>query len=173
MRFYSYGPDGKLNVIHKKITEYKNPRIFPLKRISKYMKERTGMDYDISKSMLYDLDLILNIIQGGVSEIPKKRGWSLERDHIFPRSILDDKGFLEELIDSVGNFRYINKTRNILKSNDMPDESTDFYGSDDPTLKDLFREARVNLTEETFRNFVEKRKKLIMDRVNEFLEFNK
>jgi len=173
MRFYSYGPDGKLNVIHKKITEYKNPRIFPLKRISKYMKERTGMDYDISKSMLYDLDLILNIIQGGVSEIPKKRGWSLERDHIFPRSILDDKGFPEELIDSVGNFRYINKTRNILKSNDMPDESTDFYGSDDPILKDLFREARVNLTEETFRNFVEKRKKLITDRVNEFLEFNK
>ncbi|MCK5722539.1 MAG: DUF262 domain-containing protein [Gammaproteobacteria bacterium] len=173
MRFYSYGPDGKLNVIHKKITEYKNPRIFPLKRISKYMKERTGMDYDISKSMLYDLDLILNIIQGGVSEIPKKRGWSLERDHIFPRSILDDKRFPEELIDSVGNFRYINKTRNILKSNDMPDESTDFYGSDDPTLKDHFREARVNLTEETFRNFVEKRKKLITDRVNEFLEFNK
>ena len=173
MRFYSYGPDGKLNVIHKKITEYKNPRIFPLKRISKYMKERTGMDYDISKSMLYDLDLILNIIQGGVSEIPKKRGWSLERDHIFPRSILDDKRFPEELIDSVGNFRYINKTRNILKSNDMPDESTDFYGSDDPTLKDHFREARVNLTEETFRNFVEKRKELITDRVNEFLEFNK
>lgn len=55
----------------------------------------------------------------------------------------------------------------------MPDESTDFYGSDDPTLKDLFREARVNLTDETFRNFVEKRKKLITDRVNEFLEFNK
>lgn len=173
MRFNSYGPDGKLNVIHKKITEYKNPRIFPLKLISKYMKERTGMDYNISKNMLHDLDLILNIIQGGVSEIPKKRGWSLERDHIFPRSILNDKGFPEELIDSVGNFRYINKTRNILKSNDMPDESTDFYGSDDPTLKDLFMEARVNLTEETFRNFVEKRKKLITDRVNEFLGFNK
>jgi len=119
-----------------------------------------------------DLDLILNIIQGGVSEIPKKRGWSLEQDHIFPRSILDDKGFPEELIDCVGNFRYINKTRNILKSNNMPDESTDYYGSDDPTLNDFFKEARVNLTEETFSKFVQKRKKLIMDEVNEFLGFN-
>jgi len=173
MRFYSYGPDGKLDVIHKKITEYQKPHIFPIKRIRKYMEERTGMNYEISESMLYDLDLILNVIQGGVFEIPKKRGWSLERNHIFPRSILEEKGFPDELINSVGNFRYINKTRNILKSNDLPDESTEFYGSDDPTLKDLFMKARDNLTEETFRNFVQKRKELIMSRVNEFLGFSK
>lgn len=173
MRFYSYGPDGKLDVIHKKIKEA-NPIVnFPIDEISKYMEERTGMTYAFSENMLYDLDLILNIIQGGVFEIPKKRGWSLERDHIFPRSILEAKGFPEELINSVGNFRYINKTRNILKSNDLPEESTDFYGSDDPTLKDLFMKARDNLTEETFRNFVQKRKELITNKVNEFLEFGK
>lgn len=45
----------------------------------------------------------------------------------------------------------------------------DFYGSDNPTLKDLFMKARDNLTEETFRNFVQKRKELIMSEVNEFL----
>lgn len=172
MRFYSYGPDGKLDVIHKKITEYEKPHIFPIKRIRKYMEERTGMNYDLSESMLYDLDLILNIIQGGVFEIPKKRGWSLERDHIFPRSILEEKEFPEELINSVGNFRYVNKTRNILKSNDLPEESTDFYGSDDPTLKHLFMKARDNLTEETFRTFIHKRKELIESRVNEFLRFS-
>lgn len=173
MRFYSYGPDGKLDVIHKKIKDA-NPIVnFPIDEISKYMEERTGMTYAFSENMLYDLDLILNIIQGGVFEIPKKRGWSLERDHIFPRSILEAKGFPEELINSVGNFRYINKTRNILKSNDLPEESTDFYGSDDPTLKDLFMKARDNLTEETFRNFVQKRKELITNKVNEFLEFGK
>ena len=173
MRFYSYGPDGKLDAIHKKITEYGKPYTFPIKRISKYMEERTGMTYVFSESMLYDLDLTLNVIQSGVFEIPKKRGWSLERDHIFPRSILEDKGFPEELINSVGNFRYINKTRNILKSNDLPEESTEFYGSDDRTLKDLFMKARDNLTEETFRNFVQKRKGLIIFRVNEFLGFSK
>jgi uncharacterized protein with ParB-like and HNH nuclease domain len=173
MRFYSYGPDGKLDVIHKRIKEA-NPNVnFPIDEISKYMEERTGMTYVFSESMLYDLDLTLNIIQGGVSEIPKNRAWSLERDHIFPRSVLEEKGFPAELINSVGNFRYINKTRNILKSNDLPEESADFYGSDEPTLKDLFIKARNNLTEETFRNFIQKRKELIMSRVNEFLGFSK
>jgi len=173
MRFYSYGPDGKLDVIHKKIMEADPIMGFPIDDISKYMENRTGMTYVFSENMLYDLDLILNIIQGGVSEIHQKKGWSLERDHIFPRSILENKKFPDELINSVGNFRYINKTRNILKSNDLPEESTDFYGSDDPTLKDLFMKARDNLTEETFRNFVQKRKELILSKVNEFLGFSK
>jgi hypothetical protein len=74
MRFYSYGPDGKLDVIHKKNKDA-NPIVnFPIDEISKYMEERTGMTYAFSENMLYDLDLILNIIQGGVFEIPKKRG---------------------------------------------------------------------------------------------------
>jgi len=173
MRFYSYGPDGKLDVIHKKIKEVDSITNFSLDEISKYMEERTGMTYVFSESMLYDLDLTLNIIQGGVFEIPKKRGWSLERDHIFPRSILEDKVFPEKLINNPGNFRYINKTRNILKSNNLPEENTNFYGLDNPTLKDFFMKAKDNLTEETFRNFVQKRKELILSKVNEFLGFSK
>jgi len=173
MRFYSYGPDGKLDVIHKKIKEADSIINFSLDEISKYMEERTGMTYVFSESMLYDLDLTLNIIQGGVFEIPKKRGWSLERDHIFPRSILEAKVFPEELINNPGNFRYINKTRNILKSNNLPEENTNFYGLDNPTLKDFFMKARDNLTKGTFRNFVQKRKELILSRVNEFLGFSK
>ena len=173
MRFYSYGPDGKLDVIHKKIKEANPIMNFPIDEISRYMKEWTGMTYVFSENMLYDLDLILNIIQGGVFEIPKKRGWSLERDHIFPRSILESKGFTNELISSVGNFRYINKIRNILKSNNLPQENAYFYGSDDPTLKALFIQTRDNLTENTFRSFVEKRKELIINKVNEFLGFSK
>lgn len=172
MRFYSYGPDGKLDVIHRIIKEADPIMNFSLDEISRYMEERTGMTYVFSENMLHDLDLTLNIIQGGVSEIPKKRGWSLEQDHIFPRSILEAKVFPEELINNPGNFRYINKTRNILKSNNLPEENTDFYGSDDSTLKDLFIKARDNLTEETFRNFVRKRKELILSRTNEFLGFN-
>ncbi len=171
MRFYSYGPDGKLDMIHKKIKEANPTTDFPVAEISKYIEERTGMAYVFSENMLYDLDLVLNIIQDGVPEIPKKRGWSLERDHIFPRSILEDKNFPEDLIDSVGNLRYINKTRNILKSNDMPEENTEFYGSNDSTIKELFMEARSNLTEETFKNFIQKRKELITSKVSRFLGF--
>ncbi len=172
MRFYSYGADGKLDVIHKYIADYEKPEVFPRKKISKYMAERTGLSYDFSKTMLNDLDLVLNIIQGGVSEIPQKRGWSLERDHIFPSSVLNDKSISDELVNSVGNLRLINKTRNILKSAALPDENVEFFGSSDPELRKLFLQARKDLTEANFKQFVEKREELIFNKVREFLRFN-
>ena len=169
MRFYSYGQDGKLDAIHKKIKDSQVKTDFPMDQIGKYMQERSGANFTFSENMLLDLDLILNIIQGGVSEIPKKRGWSLEQDHIFPRSVLEEKKFADALINSVGNFRYINKTRNILKSAEIPPENAEFYGSDDQVLRKLFLKARENLTEESFKIFVEKRKELITNQVKEFL----
>jgi len=167
MRFFSYGPDGKLDVIHKKISTDS----FPLPEIGKYMGERTGLSYGFSRNMLNDLDLVLNIIQGGVSEIPQKRGWSLERDHIFPRSVLENKGFACELVNGVGNLRLINKTRNILKSDKLPDDNTDFFGSDDAELKRLFLQSKEDLSEFNFKTFVQTRENLILDKVKEFLGF--
>ena len=169
MRFYSYGPDGKLDVIHKKIKENETPNTFPIDKIRKYIAERTGVNFEFVKSMLNDLDLVLNIIQGGVSEIPKKRGWSLERDHIFPKSLLKDRNIPEELIDNVGNLRLINKTRNILKSNTLPEPNIDFFGSNDPELKQLFLKAREDLIKENFQTFVLKREHLISNQVKAFL----
>jgi hypothetical protein len=169
MRFYSYGPDGKLDEIHKIITENDKPDTFPIEGISKYLAGRTGMSYKFSKTMLNDLDLVLNITQEGVAEIPQKRGWSLERDHIFPQSVLKEKGIPDELINNVGNLRLINKTRNILKSDSLPEDNIEFFGSDDPELKKLFRKANEDLTKENFESFVQKREDMIFNKVKEFL----
>jgi len=172
MRFYSYGPDGKLDVIHNKITEYDKQNIFPIERISKYLADRTGMSYEFSKTMLNDLDLVLNITQGGVAEIPQKRGWSLERDHIFPQSILEKKGISDELINNVGNLRLINKIGNILKSDSLPENDIEFFGSGDLELKELFLKAKKDLTRENFESFVRKREDMIFNKVNKFLGFS-
>lgn len=173
MRFYSYGADGKLDVIHKYISEYEKPNVFPVRRISKYMSERTKLSYALGKTMLSnDLDLILNIIQGGVAEIPQKRGWSLERDHIFPSSVLEDKGIPYELINSVGNMRLINKTRNILKSDKIPAEDVEFFGSGDAELHKLFLTARKDLNEANFNKFAIGREELIFNKVKDFLRFD-
>jgi len=169
MRFYSYGPDGKLDVIHNIITKNGKGNIFPIERISKYLEERTGMSYKFSKTMLNDLDLVLNITQGGVAEIPQKRGWSLERDHIFPQSVLKEKGIPDELINNVGNLRLINKTRNILKSDSLPEDDIEFFGSGDLELKNLFLKAKNDLTKENFESFVQKREYMIFNKVNKFL----
>lgn len=171
MRFYSYGPDAKLDAIHNIFKEIAPLKEFPISKIASYLEERTGMSYAVSEKTLLDLDLILNIIEGGINEIPKRRGWSLERDHIFPNSVLTKMGISEGLINSVGNFRYLNKIRNILKSDDLPDESCEFYGSKDSTLTELFLQARNNLDEENFGKFVRKRSELIRYKVAEFLGF--
>jgi hypothetical protein len=169
MRFYSHGPDGKLDALHNIITKHANPNIFPIEDISKYLERRTGISFRFLNTMLYDLDLVLNITQGGVTDIPQKRGWSLEKDHIFPQSVLKEKNISDELINNVGNLRLINKTRNILKSDSLPEEGIEFFGSNVPDLKELFLKARENLTEENYKNFVQYREKLIFNEVNKFL----
>ena len=168
LRFYSYGPDGKLDVIHNYVKKNEAPDVFPIEKIGRYMTDRTGLPYSLERWMLNDVDLVLNIVQGGVSEIPRKRGWSLERDHIFPKSQLT-LDIPDELISSVGNLRLINKTRNILKSDAFPDEDAEFFGSEDPELKQSFLKARRDLTKDNFTRFVQKREEMIFDRVRFFL----
>ena len=170
MRFYSYGPDAKLDLIHKYIKENTNSNAFPIQQIGPYMESRTNLPFEFAESMLLDLDLILNIIQGGVSEIPKKRGWSLERDHIIPRSLSEGAKIPDELIDRVGNLRLINKTRNILKS-DILDRDAEFFGSNDAELKKLYLKACEELSTENFQRFVEKRENLIFTKASSFLGF--
>ena len=49
---YSYGPDGKLDAIHKKIKEDSPIVNFPIDEVSRYIEERTGMTYVFSEKML-------------------------------------------------------------------------------------------------------------------------
>lgn len=168
MRFYSHGADGKLDRIYKEISQ-SSSNSFPLEEIGRYMSERTGVVYKFSKEMLTDLDLVLNIIQGGVSEIPRHRGWSLEKDHIFPRSVLYSKDFPEELTNSIGNLRLVDRTRNIIKSDSLPAEDIDFSGREDKDLNELFLEVRNNLSKENFEAFVLKREEVIFNKVRTFL----
>lgn len=166
-KFYSYGADGKLDVIYKKISG----NTFPTGEIGRYMTEKMGVNYEFSKMMLNDLDLVLNIIQDGVAEIPKKRGWSLEKDHIFSQHFLEGKNVSEELVNSVGNLRLINKTRNILKGDRLPDDNIEFFGSDDSGLKHVFLATKGDFTVDNFRSFVQGREELIFSKVKTFLGF--
>lgn len=170
-RFYSYGPDGKLDVIHGILRQNQPASAFPREKVGNYIWERTYIPYEFRKSMLTGIDLVLNVIAGGVSEVPHQRGWSLERDHIFPVSLLAAKGIPYSVIDDVGNLRLVNKTRNILKSDTIPDVDLEFFGSDEPDLRALFTKAREDLTLQNFSAFVERRKELIFGRVNNFLGF--
>ena len=169
LNFYSYGADSKLDVIHRMIKEPTG--VFPLEKVGQFMSERTNTLYGFSGDLLNDSTLVLNIVQGGVSEIQKKRGWSLEQDHIFPKSTLTKLGVPERLRDDVGNLRYLAKTRNILKSDVLPEENLDFYGHEDPDLHELFFRALRNLSTESYSRFCSARRERIHDKVRTFLGF--
>ena len=172
-RLFSRAPDSPLDQIHNAIMQAKltQPGKFPVAEISKVIIDREKRDtYEFRDEYLWDLDLVLNIIDGGVKEIPRKRSWSLERDHIIPKNQLASRGITTD-VDDVGNLRLLGKSRNISKSDKMPDAHTEFFGRDDGDLRRLYDDARESLTQESFSSFVHKRHELIKAKVKAFLGF--
>jgi len=170
-RLFSRAPDSVLDQIHDIIVEAHRaaPGVFPIDELGAFMgrREKKG-GYQFRDEYLWDLDLVLNIVDGGVLEIPRKRGWSLERDHIFPQNQLKIAG-IEKDVHDVGNFRLLGKVRNITKSDTMPDADTEFFGKDDSGLREIFDAARANFTQDNFSKFVERRRGLIRSKVAGFL----
>lgn len=167
----AYGADSVLDQIHDiLITASKQqPGVFPIQQLGEYMVRRRKLDaYQFRNDYLGNLGLVLNIISNGVSELPKKRGWSLENDHIFPKAELGRLNITKDVND-VGNFRLLPKLPNIKKRDNMPDQDTEFFGKDNPELGSLYTIALKNLTQESFSAFVEKRKELIREKVMGFL----
>src|SRR5262249_32651986 len=116
-RLFSRAPDSVLDQLHDILVEAHrtSPRRVPIKEIAAFIARREKQGpYQFRDEYLWDLDLVLNIIDGGVIEIPKKRGWSLERDHLFPQNQLKLHG-IERDVDDIGNFRLLAKVRNISK----------------------------------------------------------
>jgi hypothetical protein len=170
-RLFSRAPDSVLDQLHNILMEahQKSPGTFPNKEIGAFMahREKNG-SYQFRDEYLWDLDLVLNIVDGGVIEIPKKRGWSLERDHLFPQNQLKVHGIQQD-VNGLGNFRLLAKVRNISKSDTMPDSNTEFFGKDDAELLGLFRAACGDFTQENFSRFVERRRVLMRKKVTSFL----
>lgn len=167
----AYGADSVLDQIHDILvaSSKQQPGVFPIQQLGDYMIRRRKLDaYQFRNDYLGNLGLVLNIISNGVSELPKKRGWSLENDHIFPKAELGRLNITKDVND-VGNFRLLPKLPNIKKRDNMPDQDTEFFGKDNPELCSLYTLALEKLTQDTFSAFVEKRKELIREKVMGFL----
>lgn len=170
-RLFSRAPDSVLDQLHDimAVAHESHPGVFPAAELGAFMGRRENKGgYGFRDDYLWDLDLVLNIIDGGVLEIPQKRGWSLERDHIFPQNQLGIAK-IDKHVNDVGNFRLLGKSRNISKSDRIPDANTEYFGSSDPELRHLFGATCASLTQENFSQFVERRRGLIRARVVDFL----
>lgn len=170
-RLYSHGADSALDQIHGILTNaLKNsPGVFPRQEMADFVEKRKGIgSYSFQDAYFRDLDVVLNIVDNGVMQIPEKRGWSLEKDHIFPQNQLAQRAITQDVSD-IGNLRLEPKSRNISKSDKMPDGNTEFFGRDDSAVKLAYEAACKNLTQQSFSDFVIQRKDLVRKGVATFL----
>jgi uncharacterized protein DUF262 len=64
--------------------------------------------------------LALSLLQGGMGDAALSHMNQREMDHIFPRSVLYDKGFDDRKINDFANYWLLTKDKNINKTNKLP-----------------------------------------------------
>lgn len=177
-RLFARGPDNVLDQIHNILVAEvkKDPSKFPIIRLQEYMVDRQNTPFQMEDHFFAnDIDLMLNIVDGGVLQIdpadPKlhPKDLKLEVDHIFPRKLMPG---INANGDHIGNYRLIVMPANRRKSAQMPDDQTAFFGRQESSLEGLYKSALKNLTANNFEGFRDFRAKHIKSQVSQFLELN-
>jgi hypothetical protein len=146
----------------------KKSYVFPFHgavRWVKYWERIGGIDEALLQSnVLLTLHVVQDIATNRV-HLPRNAG---EMDHIFPRSILREKGFQETEINHFANFWILAKVKNQNKTNRHPAES--FKNVEDTELKRALID-REALDYRRFTTFVKTRSAQIIDVVKKRIQF--
>lgn len=174
-RLFSRGPDNVLDQIHNLLVVQvkKDPSTFPIGALRKYMEERQNTPYALERHFFFnDVDLALNIVDGGVLQIdptdPKRhpKDLKLEVDHIFPRKSMPS---ISADGDHLGNYRLIVMPANRRKSATLPDSHTAFFGRSELALESIYETVLKQLNTKNFEAFRDVRANLIAQRVGQFI----
>lgn len=112
-----------------------NSKDFPLKELARLVRRQYGVD-SLDKLLRRHLDLTLNIVHGGITL--DRNPDELQRDHIFPRSTLQEQGYPYEMVNHYANFHFLRASDNANKSNKPPHEWFMKPGTNSPyTEQDL------------------------------------
>jgi hypothetical protein len=109
---------------------------FPLRGLA-YLVNRYSGAVTLEHLCAKHLDLALNIAHNGISL--DNNPDNLQRDHIFPRSTLEQQGKPPGLVNHYANFHFLRAADNLNKSNMPPDKWFRNPGRDVPSYseKDL------------------------------------
>lgn len=142
---------------------------FPLRSLAHIVNGYTGVS-SFDHLCAKHLDLALNIAHNGISLDSNPE--NLQRDHIFPRSTLEQQGKPPQLIHHYANFHFLRATDNLNKSNIPPDRWFHSPGRDVPpyTDNDLYdRLLTWDLIQPgMFEHMIEVRRGKIQERAAEF-----
>jgi hypothetical protein len=93
---------------------------FPLQKLARLVGATRWMVFDLESLLSSDLDLTLNIVHGGI--ILDNNPDALERDHIFPKSLLAAQGVTDAKINHYANFHFLRQKDNRNKTDKPPHE---------------------------------------------------
>jgi hypothetical protein len=158
-----------------------NSRIdyFPYKEIESAMKAKNrfiGIEQDIIDG---NEALVLNILYTFKNAVlnfqPKINGNSPEIDHIFPKSKMTyTYKYQSRLVNNIGNYMYLEKSLNIDKTNILPEEyfPKALKQQKDFLSRNFIPTNKVLHKPEKFAKFVQERRAMIFDVIQEVLKYN-
>lgn len=128
---------------------------FPLKGAIEYVAWKSGFDAPDERLFGNNVELALSLVQrrtGGRIQLATNQP---EIDHIFPRSVLEEKGFESQEIHSLGNLWILPRGVNRNKSAKHPSE---FLADVDDTVLRVAMIDRSLLDYRSFRTFARQRR---------------
>ena len=141
---------------------------FPLAAAVWWVKYWEGYSTFGTSLLQRNPDLALHVLQDLNGSKPQYWRNAEELDHIFPRSGLSKRGYDDSQINNFANFWILAKGKNLNKSTKPPAEY--FQDVDDGDMK-LALIDRELLRYPTFKSFLRKRGKLILEEVRTRLDF--
>jgi uncharacterized protein with ParB-like and HNH nuclease domain len=166
--------DTILYSIKKEIDASTSP-YFPLGQI-KFALTKRNKDLNVTADFLDSVSykdrnsyLILNLIYPDTNFNVNAKSNLPEQDHIFSRSELKQAGYKDEDINSVYNIRYLTSIANKKKSNMSFKEWMQSI-SDEEKKANLIPEGEWTI--ETYKDFLNERKKLFLEKMKESLSLS-
>lgn len=139
---------------------------FPLDNSIWWVNYWEGYDSFNTKLLQKNKHLTLHLLQGKTGAKVKYSRNSPEIDHIFPQSILKEKGCDWGIINSYGNFWILAKTKNQNKSNKHP---KDYLADVDESILKKSLIDRDKLDYRQFSTFVKEREQNILMKIKKSL----
>jgi uncharacterized protein with ParB-like and HNH nuclease domain len=115
-----------------------------------------------TKLLQRNRSLTLHLLQGKYGTKVKYKRNSPELDHIFPKSVLNEKGYDWSEIDRLGNFWILSKTKNQNKSKKHP---KDYFKDVEDSVMEKALIERDLLNYKKFRNFISTREENILSKI--------
>jgi hypothetical protein len=151
---------------------------FPLEELIALVKREYGIK-SLDDLLRRHLDLALNIAHGGITIDGNPD--DLQRDHIFPKSLLEKLGYPYEIINHYANFHFLRGVDNLNKLDKPPHEWFMNPGKNVPSYSDKDLEERLlswdDLQPGNFEVMIERRGKRIREKAEQLFglseqEFN-